>query len=47
MEELQNIGLEKPWSLHSLMSLEDKNIERYADDRDLACEVSEGSLRVP
>lgn len=28
-------------------SLADKSVESYADGRGLACEVSEGSLRVP
>jgi hypothetical protein len=27
-------------------SLEDKNVENIADDAGLACEVSEGSLRI-
>ena len=44
MEGLWNFGLEKPFKAFC-RSMGDKNVGGNADDKGLACEVSEGSVK--
>ena len=49
MEVFWNVGVEKPLSIQILVSfygsLEYETVESNADDKGLACEVSEGSVK--